>query len=343
MTLEELTAIQIREAQSIVELYRQLQEQKEYQKKAICTKLNRYALKNLYRQFYIQVYDEALSAQKSSASDINYQRQTLAQDLISAYITTLSGDGNLTALIETAGISIDQQQMTRQFSLHNEGKGNFIAFFMKLTEDMNVDAIPDTIERLLQEKYGEINLTVPHSFSLNNQNIQTYYDQSVIDTKNSMTQNIYSKEADITKQKGQLTDEQEAYLFALLAVNENKAVADCAIDETGFELKKPHISFKFIMLDFVSGTVILCGIVVLKVVFAVRLLLPGKFSELYNLEVLSVIMLTSPKKRIFNGIENFLIGKRDRHKKKRSLEAQIQFGILGIILSVNRIMLIISL
>ena len=163
---EELTGIQIREAQNIVELYRQLEEQKEYQKHDIYTELDGYALKNLYMQFYIQVYDEALSDQKSSASDINYQRQMLAQDLISAYITTLSGDDNLTALIEASGISIDRQQMSRLFSLYNEGKGNTIAFSMKLTDDMDVDAIQDTVERLLQEKYDELDRTIPHGFSL---------------------------------------------------------------------------------------------------------------------------------------------------------------------------------
>lgn len=329
---EELTGIQIREAQNIVELYRQLEEQKEYQKHDIYTELDGYALKNLYMQFYIQVYDEALSDQKSSASDINYQRQMLAQDLISAYITTLSGDDNLTALIEASGISIDRQQMSRLFSLYNEGKGNTIAFSMKLTDDMDVDAIQDTVERLLQEKYDELDRTIPHGFSLINQNIQTTYDQSVIDTQNNMTQNIYDKEADIAKQREKLTDEQEAYLFALLAIDGNKAVADRAIDETGFELKEPHISLKFIALGFILGAMIPCGIAVLKVVFAARLLSPGKLSELYNLEVLSVITLTLPKKRIFNGIDNFLIGKRDRHKKKRSLEAQIQSGIVGIVL-----------
>lgn len=330
---EELTAAQVREVQYIVELYRQLEEQKEYHKEDIYTKLDGYALKTLYMQFYIQVSDQALSSQKNNVSDVNYQRQMLAQDLIAAYVTTLSGDDNLSSLIDASGIEIDRQQISRLICLSNQKEGNTIDFSMMITDDMDVEAIREAVEKLLQEKHDTLNDTIPHTLSLINQNIQTSYDQSVIDTQNSMTQSIYSMEVDIAKRRAQLSSEQEAYLFGLLAINENRAVADRAIDETGFELQPPRISIKFIALGIILGAMIPCGMAVLQVIFAARLLTPNKLWELYGIEVLSVITVTSPKKRFLQGIDKFLIGKRDRHKKKRSLEEQLQSGISGIVLT----------
>lgn len=215
-------------------------------------------------------------------------------------------------IIGKSGLSIRQADISELWSISQSGYSFSVKFICP--EEKKMEAVAEVIKEQLKKKEQEFQLIGAHELKLLGESENVVVDYSLIDRKNTISNNIATINTQLSNLKTNMTEGQIELIDSEQAGTKNDSKM----------VENPRFSFKYVVLGAFAGIFLACGWIVCKVLFTVRLQSPEEIRTYFNARLLGEISTEFQKKRFLSIIDDKLLAIKNRRKKKLTLEQQIK-------------------
>lgn len=270
--------------------------------------LDPYAKPTLEMQYYVQS-DYIINYTKDSERDYTPELVSVYRE----YINSLEMTGKI---IEELSLPISQKDFLELISVSvpTEEENVSVIFTISYPDEKELTKIADAVKSLMEQKSSELQKMGSHTLQLIRESQGVVVDTALADRKNTFSNNITTLETQLKGLKSNMSTEQISLFDAEVSKMRGENLGEV----------EPGFGIVYAILGGILGAFLVCVWIVCKMIFAAKLQLSEEVSSLYGIRLLGEIQTESMKKGFLSGIDGFILGLKNRGKKKISQEQQIK-------------------
>lgn len=228
-------------------------------------------------------------------------------------------------VIKAAKLPISQADFSELCTVSQVGATMSISVVW--SEMDKLDLISDFIKEELRQKESEFQEVGSHKLKLLRESKNVIADTDLAEKKNTFANNIVYMNTQLNALKVNMSEQQLELLHSENGLDS---------DDSEIELIKPGFNKKYAFLGVFLGIFMVCVLLAIKRLFAVKLQTPEEIRTFYNMRILGEIAVQPEKKLFLSCIDDKLLAIKNRRKKKLSLEQQIKVTAANIVLSCKK-------
>lgn len=302
------------EMQQVLEaknLMARIEEYENYLDSSALMQINLYEKPVVELQYYIDS-DYTFNYTQDTQNDYTAALMALYYNYI------ISGEMN-SKVAKEVGLSVSEADVSELWSISQAGNSMSIKFTCPQKEKM--DDVAEIIKSQLSKKETEFQEVGSHKLKLMGESENLIVDNTLIDRKNTISNNIATINTQLNTLKAGLTEEQ----LALVENNQEEA-------ENKLVVVKPRVSIKYTMLGGVLGIFFIAVCIACKMLFTAKLQSPEDIRMLYNTRLLGEVAILPKKKTFLSRIDNKILEMKNRRKKKLTVQQQVKVIAANIVL-----------
>lgn len=286
-----------------------------YQEKSALMQMDPYAKPVLELQFYVR-----------SDYIINYtndHERDYTPELVSMYCNYVNSGEMAEKVIAEAALAVSAEDFRELLSVSSTG--STVSVSISYAEAGKLAEISNVVKTFLKEKEPELQEVGSHNLEMIDESQSVVVDTELAEKKNTIADNVATLENQLKNMKNSMSDKQTA-LFDI-EVSEMRGEALEEEEEPGF-------SVLFLILGGMLGVILVCIWIVCRMVIASKLQSSEEISSVYGARLLGKIEISAGKKKHFlQGIDNWILRKKNGGKKRLSMEQQIEVIAANVALS----------
>lgn len=292
-----------------------IDEYEDYLSSSVLMQINPYEKQVVELQYYVDS-DYTFNYTQESQNDYT-------NDLIALYYNYIMSGEMSNEVLKEAKLSITQANFSELWSVLQTG--NSISIKIVCTEEEKMDVVAEIVKAQLRKKEVEFQKVGSHKLKLLGESKNIVVDNSLIDRKSAISNNIVTFNTQLNALKANMTEQQLSLLNKEQEKTEDESVSE--------ELANSGFSFKYMIVGVATGILLVCAWIACKMLFSTKLQVSEEIRTLYNMRILGEVAVQSPKRRFLSAIDEKFLALKNRRKKKLSLEQQIKIISANITLS----------
>lgn len=315
---EDLDEDELSAAKTVVNYMDQLESLRDFRDNSLVMQLDPYNVKSVNYQFYVKVDNDTSTLYEGSEGDIKIDN--VAKTIATSYSEYVVGDDFLNLLGEALKLDATASDIRDLVEVESDGSNIKISIF--LSDDMDEAVVTDNVSTLLKDKAKDYKAVDDFTLELVSKEIKTEKNQKLIDKKTNTNNQIVSIENNITNLKAKLNSSQLYYIDNVRPKS---------------ELKAPSVSVKFIVIGFILGVFLVCGVVFVKAVISGKLTLAEELESVFGISLIGSVVAGKKRKRFLQFIDNALLKIKNRNQKELTDEKRMEFAITSVVIKCEQL------
>lgn len=320
-------------------LKRQMDEKSAYMEASALMQINPYEEQAVILQYYVRA--EEKTAADAAASYRAYIRNGSLAKTVSekenAGIEPLYLSELICLNADESNVYIDSEEAKETIHLKAAGDTETASFSLKV-----IGRTSDEAEKIAQEvkaalkEYGNIISAAAgvHELELMEESCGMRVDQELAELQNRNATAIKTISNNLDKMKNEMTGDQIS-LYVYRTTAEEQAKQE---ENTGTAAEKAvQISVKHLIMGVIIGIILACGFIFISYLFAPALRSEEEIKTLYGIKILGMVDDSAlQKKKLFGGIDRFILKLQNKRKKNLSLEQEMQMICTNVFLDCQK-------
>lgn len=304
------------EMQQVIEarnLMLRIKEYEDYLANSALMQMNLYAKPVVELQYYVDS-DYTFNYTQESQNDYT-------GDLLAMYCSYITSGEMSNRVIEDANLSVKLEDFSEFWTVSKNE--NSISIKVTCPEEEKMEIVAESIKTQLNKKEIEFQEIGAHKLKLLVESENVVVDNTLIDRKNTISNNIATINSQLNSLKNSLSEQQLELVTSEWEGNE----------DGNQKVLRPGFSFMYMIVGAVFGIFLICIWVACKTILTVKFQNPEEIRTLYNARLLGEVRIEPKKKRFLSIIDEKLLSIKNRKRKKLTIKQQINMVTENIALS----------